>query len=83
MTTYFGGESPGVALASEQEENRMTIIKTYTVSVEYSRNDREDVCDTCLAYLQLRELIAKLISQSVHISMGEMNARISGIVVET
>ncbi len=83
MTTYFWGESPGTVLQSRQEENKIVITKTYTVSVEYSRNDREEVCETCLAYQRLRELISKLISQSVDISMGEMDAHIVGDVEET
>lgn len=83
MRRYFGGSSSRIVLFVKQKEDQVAVIKTYTVSVVYARNDEETLDLTDIAYLHLRDLIAKLISQSVEISMGEIGAHISGSVIET
>ena len=59
------------------------VTKTYTVKVDYIRNDKETLTDAHVNVVFLRALIMRLIDHASVVSMGEIDAHINTAVVES
>jgi len=61
-----------------------TITKTYTVKVDYTKNDDEETLTAAhVNVVFLRALIMRLIDHASVVSMGEIDAHINTAVVES
>jgi len=60
-----------------------TITKTYTVKVDYIKNDEGTLTAAHVNVVFLRALIMRLIDHASTVSMGEIDAHINTAVVES
>ena len=60
-----------------------TINKTFTITVNYSRDDGENLADDFLTYTELKSEIKKAVGEVVPRSKGIVSAHIVGEVSET
>jgi len=60
-----------------------TITKTYTVKVDYIKNDEGTLTAAHVNVVFLRALIMRLIDHASAVSMGEIDAHINTAVVES
>ena len=59
------------------------VTKTYTVKVDYIKNDESTLTDAHVNVVFLRALIMRLIDHASAVSMGEIDAHINTAVVES